>query len=85
MDGYGELFRMLSFAEIGSPAMLSRACAGIVSDGIAVFLMPGSPAAIRLALSRLILPELGHLVSELRRQPFAPREHHHHGHDHDRH
>ena len=88
LDGFGELFRMLSFAEVGSAAMLSRACAGIVA-GVAVFLMPGSPPAIRLALQRLILPELGHLISELRRQPAAsttaaPRHegHHHHGSEH---
>ena len=59
---------MLSFAEIGSAAMLSRATAGIVG-GVAVFLTPGSPAAVRLALDRLILPELAHLVGELRRSP----------------
>ncbi|MBC8133421.1 MAG: MogA/MoaB family molybdenum cofactor biosynthesis protein [Deltaproteobacteria bacterium] len=69
LDGFGELFRMLSFAEVGAAAMLSRACAGIVRGGVAVFLMPGSPAAIRLAMQRLILPELGHLVAELRKQP----------------
>jgi molybdopterin adenylyltransferase len=87
LDGFGELFRMLSFAEIGPAAMLSRACAGIVA-GVAVFLIPGSPSAIRLALQRLILPELGHLISELRRQPAAPispaprHEGHHHGSEH---
>ena len=69
--GFGELFRMLSFAEIGSAAMLSRATAGIV-NGVPVFVMPGSPSAVRLALSRLILPELGHLVAELRRPAQAP-------------
>lgn len=91
LDGFGELFRMLSFAEIGPAAMLSRACAGVIDGGVAVFLMPGSPAAIRLALQRLILPELGHLVSELRRSASGPEpakvsedHHHHHGHhDHD--
>lgn len=66
LDGFGELFRMLSFAEIGSAAMLSRATAGIVG-GVAVFLMPGSPAGVTLALERLILPELPHLVGELRK------------------
>jgi molybdenum cofactor biosynthesis protein B len=75
--GFGELFRMLSFAEIGSAAMLSRASAGIV-HGVPVFVMPGSPAAVRLALGRLILPELGHLVAELRRPAHGPG--HHHGH-----
>lgn len=68
LDGFGELFRMLSYAEIGVAAMLSRACAGLVGQ-VPVFLIPGSPSAIRLAVERLILPELGHLLSELRRQP----------------
>jgi molybdopterin adenylyltransferase len=67
LPGFGELFRMLSFAEIGSAAMLSRAVAGITKDGLIVFAMPGSPAAVRLACERLILPELGHLLEELGR------------------
>ena len=71
LDGFGELFRMLSFAEIGPAAMLSRAAAGIVG-GVAVFLMPGSPAGVRLALEKLILPELAHLVGQLRRHPSGP-------------
>ena len=62
IDGFGELFRMLSFAEIGAAAMLSRAVAGIV-DRVAVFCIPGSTAACRLALEQLILPELGHVVA----------------------
>ncbi len=66
LDGFGELFRMLSYQEIGSAAMLSRATAG-VSGGCAVFMLPGSPAAVRLAMERLILPELGHVVRELRK------------------
>jgi molybdenum cofactor biosynthesis protein B len=64
LDGFGELFRMLSFQEIGAAAMLSRATAGVVS-GRAMFLLPGSEAAVRLAMTRLILPELGHVVKEL--------------------
>ena len=64
IDGFGELFRMLSFEEIGPAAMLSRATAGAV-NGCAVFLLPGSEAAVRLAMERLILPELGHIVGEL--------------------
>ena len=64
LDGFGELFRMLSFQEIGAPAMLSRATAGVVS-GRAMFLLPGSEAAVLLAMTRLILPELGHIVKEL--------------------
>jgi molybdopterin adenylyltransferase len=67
LPGFGELFRMLSFEEIGSAAMLSRAVAGITQDGLIVFAMPGSPAAVRLACKRLILPELGHLIEELGR------------------
>jgi molybdenum cofactor biosynthesis protein B len=56
----------LSYQEIGSAAMLSRATAGIVS-GCVVFMLPGSEAAVRLATTRLILPELGHIVRELTR------------------
>jgi molybdenum cofactor biosynthesis protein B len=67
LPGFGELFRMLSFQEIGSAAMLSRAVAGIAKDGLVIFAMPGSPAAVRLACERLILPELGHLLEELAR------------------
>lgn len=66
LDGFGELFRMLSFEEIGSAAMLSRATAGVAA-GYAIFMLPGSPAAVRLAMERLILPELGHIVRELSR------------------
>ncbi|HMC34946.1 MAG TPA: MogA/MoaB family molybdenum cofactor biosynthesis protein [Myxococcales bacterium] len=67
LPGFGELFRMLSFEEIGSAAMLSRAVAGVTKDGLILFAMPGSPAAVRLACERLILPELGHLIEELGR------------------
>ena len=66
IPGFGELFRMLSFAEIGAAAMLSRATAGVVS-GRVIFLLPGSPAALDLALSRLVLPELAHLLAQARR------------------
>ncbi len=66
LPGFGELFRMLSFQEIGPAAMLSRAEAGVV-NGVLVFLLPGSPAAIDLAVRKLIAPELGHLVGQLRR------------------
>jgi molybdenum cofactor biosynthesis protein B len=66
LDGFGELFRMLSFQEIGAAAMLTRACAG-VARGKAIFVLPGSEAAVRLAMTRLILPELGHIVRELSR------------------
>lgn len=64
LDGFGELFRMLSFQEIGSAAMLSRAVAG-AWQGRAVFSVPGSTAAVRLAWERLIGPELGHVAFEL--------------------
>ena len=61
LDGFGELFRMLSFEQIGPAAMMSRACAGLVAGHIVVSL-PGSEAAVRLAMERLLIPELGHLV-----------------------
>lgn len=64
IDGFGELFRMLSFEEIGTAAMLSRAVAGVRGNAV-VFSMPGSTAAVRLALDRLILPSLLHIVSLL--------------------
>ncbi len=64
LDGFGELFRMLSYAEIGSAAMMSRAVAG-VWRGCAIFSMPGSLAAVRLAWEKLVAPELSHLVREL--------------------
>jgi molybdenum cofactor biosynthesis protein B len=66
LSGYGELFRMLSFEEIGAAAMLSRALAG-TARGTAVFVTPGSSGAVRLAMDRLILPELAHLVGQLRK------------------
>jgi len=66
LDGFGELFRMLSFQEIGAAAMLSRATAGTVARK-AIFVLPGSEPAVRLAITRLILPELGHLVQQLRK------------------
>lgn len=66
LDGFGELFRMLSFQEIGAAAMLSRACAG-VSRGRIVICLPGSEHAVRLAMTRLVLPELGHLIREVSR------------------
>ncbi|HWB15855.1 MAG TPA: molybdenum cofactor biosynthesis protein B [Vicinamibacterales bacterium] len=62
--GFGELFRRLSFDEIGPAAMLSRATAGVVGT-CAVFVLPGSEHAVRLAMTRLILPELGHVAAEL--------------------
>ncbi|MBA4537961.1 molybdenum cofactor biosynthesis protein MoaB [Bacillus aquiflavi] len=65
--GFGELFRMLSYTEdIGSAAILSRAVAGVIKNK-AVFSMPGSSGAVRLAVNKLIIPELGHVVRELRK------------------
>ena len=66
IDGFGELFRALSFEEIGPAAMLSRACAGTARGKILISL-PGSQNAVRLGLTRLVLPELGHLVREVTR------------------
>ncbi len=60
LDGFGEIFRMLSFRQIGPPAMISRAVAG-TCRGMVVFSIPGSEAAVRLAMNRLILPEITHL------------------------
>jgi molybdopterin adenylyltransferase len=66
LDGFGELFRMLSYEEIGSAAMLTRATAGIMR-GTAIFMLPGSEHAARLGMTQLILPEIGHVVRELKR------------------
>ncbi len=66
LTGFGELFRMLSFGEVGAAAMLSRATAGLVANRI-ILSLPGSEAAVRLAMEKLILPELGHLVREATR------------------
>ena len=66
LDGFGELFRMLSYQEIGSAAMMSRACAGLAAGRIVISL-PGSEAAVRLAVEKLIVPELGHLVQQASR------------------
>jgi molybdenum cofactor biosynthesis protein B len=65
IDGFGELFRSLSFQEIGPAAMLSRAVAG-VARGRVVASLPGSTAAVELAMSRLLVPELGHMVGLVR-------------------
>ncbi len=66
LPGFGELFRMLSYQEIGPAAMLSRAVAGLAGR-TAVFALPGSPQAVRLALEKLIVPELGHLIGQAHR------------------
>jgi molybdenum cofactor biosynthesis protein B len=62
ITGFGEIFRMLSYQEIGPAAMLSRATAGVVA-GRAVFSVPGSTKAVELAMTKLVLPELGHIVA----------------------
>jgi molybdopterin adenylyltransferase len=64
LPGFGELFRMLSWEQIGSGAMLSRAVGGI-AKGKAVFALPGSTAAVELAMTKLILPELRHVLFEI--------------------
>jgi molybdenum cofactor biosynthesis protein B len=69
VDGFGELFRMLSYSQVGAASMLSRAAAGLVGTR-AVFLLPGSPKAVALAMQALILPEAAHLVGQARR-PFG--------------
>jgi molybdenum cofactor biosynthesis protein B len=66
IDGFGELFRALSYDEIGSAAMLTRATAG-TARGTVVFMLPGSEAAVRLGMEKLVIPEIGHIVRELRR------------------
>jgi len=66
LDGFGELFRVLSYEQIGAAAMLSRAVAGTIAGRVVVSL-PGSEAAVRLALEKLVIPELGHLVREASR------------------
>lgn len=66
LDGFGEIFRFLSYQDIGSSAIMSRATAG-VSGGTVIFSLPGSKKAVCLAMEKLILPELGHIVGELAR------------------
>src|SRR3954447_22338598 len=66
LPGFGELFRMLSFQEVGAAAMLSRATAGVYHDTV-VFSTPGSPNAVQVAVEKLILPEIQHLAWELGR------------------
>lgn len=67
IPGFGELFRMLSYEQVGAAAMLSRAVAGTIGDRV-VFCLPGSTKAVDLAMSRLILPQVGHLVGLLAAQ-----------------
>ncbi|HEX6863444.1 MAG TPA: molybdenum cofactor biosynthesis protein B [Thermoanaerobaculia bacterium] len=70
VEGFGELFRMLSWQQVGSAAMLSRAAAGLAGSQAAsqaIFLLPGSPKAVSLAMEKLILPEAGHLLGQARK------------------
>ena len=67
LDGFGELFRMLSWDEVGAAAMLSRAVAGVF-DRTVIFTLPGSSNAVRLAIEKLILPEMAHVVYEITKQ-----------------
>ena len=66
LPGFGEIFRKISYDEIGSPAMMSRAFAGTIK-GKAVFCLPGSPDGVKTAMEKLILPELGHIIGLARR------------------
>ena len=66
LPGFGELFRKLSYDEIGSGAIMTRALAGVTDQGQAVFCIPGSPQAVKLVMTKLILPETGHIVKHVR-------------------
>ena len=66
LDGFGELFRMLSYEQVGAAAMMSRATAGLACGRI-VIALPGSEAAVRLAMEKLVVPELGHMVQQARK------------------
>jgi len=65
--GFGELFRYISYEEIGSRSMMSRAFAGIINDKM-IFVLPGSPSATKLGLNKLIIPELNHIQYELKKE-----------------
>ena len=71
LPGFGEIFRWLSFAEIGAAAMLSRATAGMIR-GTMFFALPGSTNACKLAMDKLVIPELGHLVGQTTKESFVP-------------
>ncbi len=66
LPGFGELFRKLSFDEIGSAAIMTRALAGVTDQGKVVFCIPGSPQAVKLVMEKLILPETGHILKHAR-------------------
>ncbi|MBI5778515.1 MAG: molybdenum cofactor biosynthesis protein MoaB [Planctomycetes bacterium] len=67
LEGFGEIFRLLSFGEIGSSAIMSRAMLGITRDSKLICALPGSPNAVSMALNKLLLPELAHICWELNR------------------
>jgi len=66
LPGFGELFRKLSYDEIGSAAIMTRAKAGVTDQGKALFCIPGSPNAVKLVMRKLILPETGHILKHAR-------------------
>ena len=66
LPGFGELFRKLSYDEIGSSAIMTRALAGVTDQGKVVFCIPGSPQAVKLVMTKLILPETGHILKHAR-------------------
>ena len=66
LDGFGELFRFLSYREIGTASIMSRALAGVARNK-AIICLPGSVAAARLAIDKIILPEMGHIIREATR------------------
>jgi len=66
LPGFGELFRKLSFDEIGTAAVLTRALAGVTDQGKAIFCIPGSPQAVKVCVEKLILPEVGHILKHAR-------------------
>jgi molybdenum cofactor biosynthesis protein B len=65
MPGFGELFRLKSYEEIGTAAVLSRATAGVINQKV-IFCLPGSPEAVRLALEEIIMPEIAHILKHVR-------------------
>lgn len=68
LPGFGELFRKLSYDEIGSAALMTRATAGITKQGKVLFCIPGSPHAVKLVMTNLILPETGHILKHSREE-----------------
>lgn len=73
LDGFGELFRFLSYKEIGSSAIMSRALLGVTENNKIICALPGSPRAVFLALKKLLIPELQHIIWELNRKTKEPK------------